>query len=430
MKSQEELVKVLRVPKFKIKSLKLTIKDYGEYDVQPLYFGSMILEKDYDSYNFPFLEISIAIPNRIYRAIKKNPANVDVYLNIKYALFKMDEPSGTSKESTNPKEYPWLAKNFYVYGIDGSPVENITEQEKVEDFHQLQNDDGDINNLTTTALLLYDKEILQKVNVITNEVITRCTLSDAITRTLNAANISGVLMSPSTSANSYKELTLLPQRTDEQLEHLCNDYSMYKEGGRIFFDFDCTYILRKSPKCTAWRPGEYKKTYVVYFPADEMPYSKRQGIYKDSSEKANYCTMYGWAVTSPGTQIEQNYGTSYQVLDSKTGKVTTYTSSTELIDGKETAPPSRMLVTNFGDTDTANEMVSGIEKETTTWRVMLDSVVPDFIDPNKEINLVFYQNKLSKYNGVYYLKKFFTNFERSDTEWFTTNTELILTKRK
>lgn len=237
-------------------------------------------------------------------------------------------------------------------------------------------------------------------------------------------------MSPSTSANSYKELTLLPQRTDEQLEHLCNDYSMYKEGGRIFFDFDCTYILRKSPKCTAWRPGEYKKTYVVYFPPDEMPYSKRQGIYKDSSEKANYCTMYGWAVTSPGTQIEQNYGTSYQVLDSKTGKVTTYTSSTELIDGKETAPPSRMLVTNFGDTDTVNEMVSGIEKETTTWRVMLDSVVPDFIDPNKEINLVFYQNKLSKYNGVYYLKKFFTNFERSDTEWFTTNTELILTKRK
>ena len=72
----KELLKVLKVAKYKIDKFTLTIEGYGDFDVKPIYISSIVMEKDYDDFSFPFFELTITIPNKIYRAMKKKNVKI------------------------------------------------------------------------------------------------------------------------------------------------------------------------------------------------------------------------------------------------------------------------------------------------------------------------------------------------------------------
>ena len=424
----EELVKLLKVTKYKIDTMTLEIEDYGEFEVEPIYIGSMILEKDYENYNFPFFEITLSVPNKVYRAMRKKNITITAYIRMKYVDVKMDDP--VSEQQSGGKNLPentFMAKTFYVYGIEGSPTFTEEADEALEKFIGLDDKEGtDLNNATTIDLLLYDVDIMNRIKGMVNEVITDCTLTDAVTRVLNYGGFKNVLMSPATNGRSYHEFTLLPMRHEEQLERICNDYGIYSEGARIFYDFECTYILRRCLKCTAWRPGEYKRTYVIYNPqtiisGGEDAAMRTEGTYEDGEEECNYCTMADVTLSSPNQYKDQVYGTSYLSIDTKTGNIQNVTSdSVTANDSGSTV--SRVVMTNRGNTGTTSEMVESINNENTMWEVLIDNMKIDYLDPNKEFVLFFNDKKLSKYNGQYAIKKFMTTFHKSDGEWFTTST--------
>ena len=123
----------LKLAKYKIDKLTLNIEGYGEYDVNPLYAGSILMEKDYDNYEFPFFEIMVALPNKVFRAMKKSNIKIYCYVRMKYAYFKQDDNTGGTESVVSPKEKLLFAKNFYVYGVEGTP--DLTEEfaEKLEE---------------------------------------------------------------------------------------------------------------------------------------------------------------------------------------------------------------------------------------------------------------------------------------------------------
>lgn len=412
----------LKLVKYKVDYMKLKIEGYGEFEVNPLYVGSMLMEKDYEEYNFPYFELMVGLPIKIYRAMKKKNIKVHCYLRIKYAYFKIEQVAD-EKDDEKPQEKVYMAKNFFVYGIEATPENTEEFEELVEKTLKIEDEPGELQHMVSTYLLLYDEANLNKVTTIFNEVITDCTLTDAVTRVLNLAGFKNVLMTPADNGKNYHEFTLLPIRTDEQLEHICNDFHMHKTGTRIFYDFEYIYIVSRALICDAWRPNEYKKTYIIYDPP-VLGNSRTQGCCEDASDKSNYCTMCEFRLATPTYMEEQAYGTSYTHLDSKTGAISNVVYNTKKASGSGTSP-SRMIYNNSGEASTSQQMGINQENSGTVWEVLIDSVYIEFLTPNKEFELVFLSSKLAKYNGRYKIVKFFTNFNKEDGEWYTTTTKAM-----
>lgn len=431
----DELIEKLKIVKYKIDQFILYIEDYGEFEVESQYIGSIIIEKDYDNYKFPFFEVFLSVPNKVFRAMRKKNIQISAYVRMKYVMLPRDETaSERSTRKKNDQEYVEFSKNFYVYGLDGGPNLDEEQQEVIEKAMGEDKDDAtDLHNATSLYLLLYDLDNLDNVKKITNEVITRGTLTDIITRVFNTSGIKKVLMSPETNGKMYDEFTLLPIRADEQIERICNDYGMHENGTRIFYDFDTVYVINKKPSCTAWRSGEYKQTYVIYNPtpvgsgaSNEM---KTTGCYEDADDEINYCTMASCDMSTPNVFADQTYGTSYLSIDSKTGEIT-QAESDSLTANNEKSTISRVLTTNRGNSDTVSELTLNNDNDNVVFRCVIDNVRLGFLTLNKEYHLVFNDKKLSKYNGLYRIRNFVTAFNRTDGDWFTTNTVISFSGKK
>lgn len=435
MMPMKELIEKLKIVKYKIDKFILYIEDYGEYEVETQYIGSIVIEKNYDEYNFPFFEVFLSVPNKIFREMRKKNIQITAYVRLKYTSLPRDETaSERATKKKNNQEYVEFAKNFYVYGLDGSPNLDEDEQEAIEKAMQEDKDDAvDLHNATSLYLLLYDLDNLDNVKKITNEVITRGTLTDIITRVFNAANIKKVLMSPETNGKYYDEFTLLPIRTDEQIERICNDYGMHENGTRIFYDFNTTYVINKKLTCTAWRSGEYKQTYIVYNPVavngGDSAELKTIGCYEDADDEINYCTMLNCTMTTPNVFTDQAFGTSYLSIDAKTGEITE-AKSDALTANNEESTISRVVTANRGNSSTVNEMSLTNTNDNVVFQCVLDNVRIDFLALNKEFHLIFNDKKLAKYNGIYRIHSFVTSFNRTDGEWFTTNTVVRFSGKK
>lgn len=409
--------------------MKLTIEGFGEFEVDPVNVSSMLIEKDYDKYNFPYFEVLAGVPIRVYRAMKKENIKNYCYIRLKYAFFPVETVSDNSEDKDyEPQEKVYMAKNFFVYGVEGTPTNTEEAQIAMEEALKLEDDPGHLNHLVTTFFLLYDEEKLNQATMVFNEIITDCTLTDAVTRVLNMSGMRNVLMTPADNGNTYHEFTLLPVRVDEQLQHICNDFHMHNTGTRIFYDFEYTYIVSKSLKCDAWRPHEYKKTYIIYDPP-VVSNKRTQGCCEDDEDESNYCTMCEFNLATPSYMEEQVYGLAYTHLDSKSGDISNVSSDTEKINGASPSP-SRIVYNNSGNPNTANQMGINQENNGAVWEVLIDNLLIDFLTPNKEFELVFLSSKLSKYNGRYKIARFFTNFNKMDGEWYTTSTKAVFAGKK
>ena len=397
MKNIEDLD--LKLAKYRIDKFILNIDGFGEFEVDPFYISSIIMEKDYDNYNFPYFEFALGVPIHVYRAMKKKNVKIHCYLRMKYAFFPVDTVSDNPDDKEyEPQEKVYMAKNFFVYGVEGTPHQHQELDEAIEKALEIEDTPGDMNHLVTVYLMLYDEKKLSQVTTIVNEVITDCTLTDAVTRVLNYCGFKDVLMTPETNGKTYHEFTLLPIRADSQLQRICNDFHMHTTGTRIFFDFIYNYIVSKNLECDAWRPNEYKKTYVIYDPPTETA-KRTQGCCEDGEDKCNYCTMSTFVLSTPDYMEEQSYGLAYTHLDSKTGVISSVMPAVATKTSEAAPSESRVIFNNKGEVSTVDQMKYNIENTTASWEVIIDSLLVDFLTPNKEFELVFLSSKLAKYNA-------------------------------
>lgn len=403
----------LKLTKYKITKFLITVGN-TEIDLDPRFIAAFRIEDEFDAYDFPFFEFTLTIHNKYYRLMKKNPNNIHVVLNIKIAQFKQDE-LGTG--STNPPETMFLAGKFLAQIPDSTPVLNPDLYEDIEEEMGVDKDENSLQNGTTLFMSLYNEDKLVSSNSLCNYVCTSTNLTDALTLQLNCAGFRDVLLSPATNDTMYHEFMLLPTKTNEAIEHICNDYGMHQEGTTIFHDFKYSYIIRKNGKCTAWHPNEYKKTYILYKPqiTNARVY---QGCCKDTDEKANYITTQSCHMLESSKYFDQEYATSFVVVDTKTGESVDVEANTTRFP-KESTTAKRVIKVNSGDMKTKDATKAYIDQLASTWQFEIDSIDLEMLTPNKEFFVSFLDSTLAKYSGTYRIERYLAVFGKSDGEFYT-----------
>ena len=68
--------------KYKVEKMTLKIPGYGDYEVDPKYVTRIIIDKDYDNYIQTYFELSMTVPNKVYRAANKENIDIRAYIHI------------------------------------------------------------------------------------------------------------------------------------------------------------------------------------------------------------------------------------------------------------------------------------------------------------------------------------------------------------
>lgn len=414
--------------KYRIVKCQLIFPDNTTHEFDPdLHIPYVYLEKQFDTHQYPYMEMLLYMPNDVNRKMRQYNEQVHLQLVMRYALFEKGE---TPSEVTYVQEKPFINDTFLIFADDAStynkdPISNILE-ENAPCGKESKN--TVVTELSTMArVILYKENELVNARKIFANVINNTTVMDAATYMLMNMNIkTKILMSPSTNSYKYSQFIIPPMRMDEGLERICNDYALHDNGSTLFFDYDRLYIIDKINKCTAWEPNEEKVVYVVSIPVTE-DFNYRTGAYKDAEDNEIYITTKNSQITSNSVAADVSTGSGFTIIDKRTGNSSFYR-----VDGdKIKAVPNmnkigfnRTIVVNSGETDTIKAIKERLNEKSLCWQVFLDNTMISALTPNKEFKFVFTDEVQRKYNGTYRLTSFISRFSKEhDGKFFSVNTE-------
>ena len=403
--------------KYKMNRIDINVPGESPYSLETPTLAEIVIDKDFDQYQFPYIRFTVGVSNKFYRAMKKNHDKITAFVQIRRAFFQLDKTTGLPTDEASD-EANYISDNFVVFFEDSSPHVTTDFDEAIEEsIGQFDTNEVDFNNLTTLEMILYKKDDLNKVKQTPMFVYHKANLIDILTHYMKSCGFRNILCSPpDNNTNKYEEFIIPPLRADEQILRICTDFGMHKYGTTLFFDFSRIYIINKVNKCTAWYPNEYKTIYIINPPLVKQTSGLVQGCsYED--DKCGYCTMRDVQTASRSMEREQVFGSQMKILDKKTGNYETIKpDNTTVLGGGES---SRVMVSYDGDVSTMDAMKQRLEEEALVMTVVLDSADLDMLEPNKEYQLVFMDSKLSKYNAAYRLSKITVSFKRNDKDWYS-----------
>lgn len=395
----------LQLVKYKVSKLQLTIPTIKEpYLVETSFITTFSIEKEYGNYYFPYFQMSITVPSYIYRAMKKNSDDLYAYLDLQKAYFKKRDNS-----IENPVFSSCVKDTFYIFMEDSTPDMNEEQSKAIEQASGTYNKGSSLNSTTSINILLYNKAYLFNSKTVVNAILTSATLIEGLTYVLNKAKIKKVLISPPDTYKTYSEFIITPLTTLEQIERICNEYGMHKNGTLIFFDLDTAYIVDKTPKCTAYENNEFKITHLLS--SETNSGTQKKGCYRCTADKYNVINLEEDNVQfqALGEVNNQLYGKSFTTIDSATGKVTTTESKAK--SAKDSTSSSRVLIQNTGDT-TSTALANSLKEDSKIAILGFSYVDLDMLTPNKQFIITIDDSKLKKYNGKYRITKMLATFEK------------------
>lgn len=400
--------------KYKISMMTLACDGLDDpFPIQNSMISTMILERKFDTHKFPYFELSVTVPNYIYRILQKQvntKKGIKANICIQIGLFSSDYTNTNARISFSN----FLKGTFRVDMDDSSP--DISENDTIK----LEKETGIAKGMTNNdgasfKMALYNEKYFVGSKMINNEVMNNPTLVDALVYTLNKSGINNVLLSPVTNNVLPTQFILLPLICMEQLDHLTTEYSMHANGSMVFFDLDKCYIIDKSPKCTAFTKNEYKKTFIVSYAQSRKESKSLSGSYANDQEKYYVCNIAADKITIRDESItnEQLRGNNLVYIDAERGTVSNIDSgNTSLANG-----PTGIVFSKKGSTSTS-EIKNSIKSASCIIDILLDGCNLDFLSPNKEFVLTFDDSKMKKYNGSYRIATQITTF-RKDGDLFT-----------
>lgn len=386
----------LCLTRYKFEQLQLMVPDQEPFQIDRQFVGQFIIEKDFENYFSPFFQITLGIPNFLYRAMKKNPNKSKLKMELRagkyydYEIMSEDQTPMTTK----------LSGEFICYFPDTSPDLNEELQESIEKDYGTFGQGYMYSDIVNVDILLYKEEYLQNARKVINYVVSSGTLTDMVTICCNDGGFSKVLMSPAQNNRSYKEFCITPIQIQKQLHRICNSYGIHTAGTIIFFDFDTLYILDKAKKCTAFVKNEYKTTYISSFQGS-LKYTLLSGSYSDSKEKYNLLQIESDSLSI----ISQESGENFILIDTK-GGTTTQVSDAENFNGVKD-----VFVINQGD-DTSKAYGEALKERKLIMNVGFNCPDLDYLKPNKHFQFISDDPKTMKYNGDYRLTRYVCVFDK------------------
>lgn len=385
----------MKLDKIKLKLTKYTFSTFQliigktKHDVPNINILGFSIIHDFDSYFFPYFEVKLSIPNKIYRKMGNRGINMKANVELQKGTMKEAISVDNDKLPTFKKVFN---QQFHVEFIDGAP-------DLTEDVQKIaEKSSNKYGQLTTLSILLYPLKYYNKFNLVINNVLTNVTLLDALTFCLNKAGIDNVLLSPPSSSKKYKQFVITPVQLVEQIDRICNTYGMHSKGTLFYFNFTECYIIDQIPQCTAWKAGENKIVYVI---ASE---SINSGMISGGSvnNKDGYFVINASNIlsTNNSERVEKISGSNIVTISNSDTVTKTIVDSSKV---------NRVVVQDEGE-GTAKALKKSVIETKRVVNASFTDIDIDALKPNKQFILTFDNAKFKKYKGKYRLAKVSNTF--------------------
>lgn len=406
--------------KYRITKFNLIIPGYPEpYEVGQERIGNWTIEKNYEEDIYPYLEFRVIIPDEVYADVMDNSENVYVDLRIEYALFE-------NMTEMNPMETVYafgeiLEDRFYAFIDNNSPKMTESVAGKEEEDRR----DGDdltqykYDNVKSLVMGLYRADHIFNPNKIVNNVLSKCTVDDAVVYQLTQLGLAKqVLMSPGDNGETFDQLALAPLPGIFGLMYTINTYKLHELGTTVFLDYDTIYILNKKLGCTAWIPNEYKTVYLTSFPKTGDQMVMKTGFYSNSKEKYALINLIGnqISVDNESMMTDQTIGSNTVAIETNTGEVSQLTTSlkvSEMTPSKK-GEINKVVVMDTGR-DTVQQTATKIQQMQKTFNITVENVNIRALAPNKDYIFTTDDERFIELCGHYRITKMSAIFTKEST---------------
>ena len=264
---------------YDIAKFDIIINGKKETSLHTAQIRQIYIEKDFDNDILPVMLVQLSINIELYYKICQN-ANKTKFLISIYSQKRHEENDPPTNRSL------FMSGSFDPIIPDGTP---FTDEEMYKDYKEsTTTGEGELTRddfLNEFTFILSKRSNIIASKKIINKVLTSSNMTDAVTYLLSSCGLNNVLMSTMDNHSSYSEVILLPIGLADQIRYLDNTFGFYKHGMLLFFDFDTIYLLRKCPKCTAYRKNELVDViFHVYKMTDGKDMDKGSYITKDGKK--------------------------------------------------------------------------------------------------------------------------------------------------
>jgi len=403
----------ISMARYKIERLLITCTGTSNYQIQTMYISDVIIQKEFDDRYFPLFTITINVPNWLATAMRKSTGNIKVFIDMKVGKFK-----NAALDIEEKASFTTFINDTY-YGIidDASPDLTEDTQIAVAKENESYKKGQAFGDAVKIKMLLYKESYLNGSRVISNAILSGCTLLDAAVYTLNKAGLNKVLVSPPNNNSSLSQFCITPFSAVDQLERICNEYAMHTKGTMIFFDLDRIYMIDKQPACNAYVANEYKLTYLASLNKSSGNSAQNyRGCYTNSKEKYHLIAVDTNTIQSvSNTDLNDKiFGNNFKIIDTKSGNITSGKGGSSKISGT-----SQYLISNTGG-DTTSAISSSLSEETKVFTIGMSYVDLEMLTPNKQFMVTLDSATLQKYNGKVRLTKYICSFSQ-EGEYFVPN---------
>lgn len=383
----------LNLVKYNMK-LQLNIGASTVHEVPNELMLSMNITEDYEQYIFPYFEIDIGIPNSVYRQMKANNRNIKASVLMQKGKFKEGVSVSTDTSIAFKNVFHQC---FFVFLDETTPELTETEQKIVESS---ENKYGDI---AVVRLLLYQHSFYNSYDIVVNKCLSNVTLVDALTYVLNKCGVSNVLLSPPTNYSRFKQFIITPLSLKDQLDRICNTYSIHSAGTLIYFSFDRLYLIDKVPKCTAFTPNEHQITYVVTS-AETQGASQVGGCYENSGDRYGVLNATNINFKNKMEYTSKTIGTNIVSVNSE-GSVTKNTSNLSSV--------TNVVIQEDGDKHSLSSVQQTISESKRVLYASFSNIDITMMTPNRQFVVTIEgASKQKQYNGKYRVVKAAHIFEK------------------
>lgn len=243
--------------KYKIETCNIKVED-ETIKFEPGMIKSFYIEKNYDNDYLPIFILNIMTNAYTYQKITnaKDAATVTLCINI-----LVDRGEEVYESVGN-----YLSDVFTILPTENGTFVDKKTQENMASSSTYGDGAVAMTDMTNTySLILARKKDLVSTKNVVNNIISSGTILTAASYAMSQSGCNKVLMSIPDNNTTYKELLLLPIPLINQLRYLNSYYGFYIEGAQIFFDFDRTYFLKKTAKCTAYDNTEIRDVTIMVY---------------------------------------------------------------------------------------------------------------------------------------------------------------------
>lgn len=393
---------ILKTVKYKFENVIVYVGS-TTFTVDPSMVGNVYIEKDYENSVLPYFQMTLNLPNWLYRAMKKDSQNIRVGFALKYGLYD---------DVTNNNNVVFTTEiNGKFYGIIETSGAEPSEDKSIdiEKSQKEYNTGYTYSEYSIVDIMLVNETYYTNLNKICNQVFSSASPVNALTYVLNQGGYNNILLSPPNNNTSYSQFKITPIPLIKQIKRICYDYALHTNGTVIFFDLDKGYIVDKQPKCTAFVANEYKTTYLTSLAVSSQAASQANGLFINKKEKYNLVNLVDGAITFKNTSNVANTA-NVQVINTDTGQISSSSTGNKGV---------TKIYTYTGGSNSSAQIAKSISEQSTILTITTSECIISALNPNKEF--VYYSDnsysRSANINGNYRITKMVCSLTQNGEFW-------------